>query len=419
MCSIYNLSSSRWEHHKGSCLGQSSTIHRLVTSSRTGILGSTDIWEVPKAISPIEAVTMSMYLKLVASSWLILVDVKVVIACPTKRLDGISSWGALMMTWGGWPLVKDWAIFLKPGSGTFGGSSRLGSGIGDLHDEAELEVPSPLLLCSSIQWHWALLLLELQLWWHHLKSPEPEGICPTGVTRWDGCISFQLGNSCARDSFTFLSVSGGVGGAADSLVNAVAGPPEAVARMSGSSADGAVSISGEVVGLLSGTGVCVVPTIPSSVAQYSGVPCLGVVPFKTAPSVKVVKRPHCLPQLMDTSHQKMWFTRLWWVGLFGPILEGLGICLGLMGLSFPIILAGHPRILNWQECLPTDAFWGGWWKIIVVDLEGLTPHPENLKRSFVPSRTVYGGHLYEGWPPTPSHQSGMFTWQPLHSNQIS
>ena len=47
--------------------------------------------EVPKATSPIEAVTVSMYVMPVASSQFILVDINVVMAGPTKRLGGINS----------------------------------------------------------------------------------------------------------------------------------------------------------------------------------------------------------------------------------------------------------------------------------------------------------------------------------------
>ena len=52
-----------------------------------------------------------------------------------------------------------------------------------------------------------------------VKLPKLEGTHPTGVTGQDGCISAQLGSSHARDSLTFLSVSGGVGGATSSLVS--------------------------------------------------------------------------------------------------------------------------------------------------------------------------------------------------------
>ena len=62
-----------------------------MTSSSIGILGSTAMLEVPKATSPIEAVTVSMYVMLVASSQFILVDVNMVVVGPTKRLDRFSS----------------------------------------------------------------------------------------------------------------------------------------------------------------------------------------------------------------------------------------------------------------------------------------------------------------------------------------
>ena len=137
--------------------------------------------EVPKATSPIEAVTVSTYVMLVASSWFIHVDVNVAMVGPTKRLGSISSWGASMVICGGWPLIKELAISLKPGSSTFGGSSRKGLGIGDLHDGVELESPCSLLLCSSLWQCQALLLLKLQLWWYHLMSPKLGGHHPTGL----------------------------------------------------------------------------------------------------------------------------------------------------------------------------------------------------------------------------------------------
>ena len=292
---IYNLPPSRQECHKHSYLGQSSTFHGSVTSvitvlspwaphSSVGILGSTAIRDISMATSPIEAVTVSKYVMPVASSWFILVDVKVVMAGPTKRPGGISSGGPPMVTCGGWPLVKDWAIFLKPGSGTFGGS-----GIWDSHDKAELESACPLLLCSSIWWCQGLLLLELQLWWCHLMSPKLKGTFPTGVTGQDECICVQPGSSHGRDSLTFLSVPSGESEAAGPLVSSVVGSPEAVAKSSGFSADGVAGSSCGVAGPLSGMGVCVVSIVLGSMAPPSRIPSLGVVPLKMAPSVKVIK----------------------------------------------------------------------------------------------------------------------------------
>ena len=196
---------------------------------------------------------------------------------PTKRPSGVSSWGALMVTCGGWPLIKDQAISLKPGSSAFGGSSREGLGIGDLCGKAELESPCSPLLCSSIWQHWALLLLELWLWQCCLTLPKLGGTHPLGLLGEMGVFSVQQGSSCAGDSSTFFPVSCGVGGAASSLVSAVAGSPEAVARMSGSSSNRAVGFSDEVTGLLSGMGVHVVSIVPGPVAPSSRVPCLGVV----------------------------------------------------------------------------------------------------------------------------------------------
>ena len=56
---------------------------------------------VPKLTSPTEAVTMSMYVMQVASSWHILVDVSMVMAGPTKRLGDVSSHGTLTVLHGG------------------------------------------------------------------------------------------------------------------------------------------------------------------------------------------------------------------------------------------------------------------------------------------------------------------------------
>ena len=202
------------------------------------------MWEVPKATSPIEAVTTSMYVMPVASSLFTLVINNVVMAGPTKRLGGVSSWGTLMVTQWGWPLVKDQATSPKPGSGTFSGSSIEGSGIGVSHDEVELDFPHPMLLCSSIWWCLVLLLLELWLWWHCLKLPKFEATYPTGVTRWDEYTCVQLGSSHDGDSFAFLSVSCWVGEVACPLVSSVVGSPEVVARTSDSSANGNACFSG-------------------------------------------------------------------------------------------------------------------------------------------------------------------------------
>ena len=119
--------------------------------------------------------------------------------------------------------------------------------------------------------------------------PKLKGTHPTGVTGQDECICVQPESSHGGDSLTFLSVSSGVGEVAIPLVGSVVGSPEAIAGTSDSSADGATSSSGDVAGLLSGTGVCVVSIMLSSVAPSSRIPGLSVVPPKTAPSVKVVK----------------------------------------------------------------------------------------------------------------------------------
>ena len=86
-----------------------------------------------------------------------------------------------------------------------------------------------------------------------------------------------------------MSVSSGVGEVAGSLVGSVVGSPEAVARTSGPSADGAAGSAGDVAGLLSNTGVCVVSIVLGSEAPSSRIPDLSVVPLKMAPLVKEVK----------------------------------------------------------------------------------------------------------------------------------
>ena len=91
------------------------------------------------------------------------------------------------------------------------------------------------------------------------------------------------------NSLTFLSVSSGVAGAAGSLVSSAASSQEAVAGMSGSSANRVVSLFGDVTGLLSGMGVHMVSVVLGLVAPSPKIPGLSVVPPKTAPSVKVVK----------------------------------------------------------------------------------------------------------------------------------
>ena len=73
------------------------------------------------------------------------------------------------------------------------------------------------------------------------------------------------------------------------LVSSAVGSPEAVARTSGSSADGVAGYSSDVAGLLSSMGVHVVSIMLSSVAPSSRIPSLSVMPLKMAPLVKVVK----------------------------------------------------------------------------------------------------------------------------------
>ena len=147
--------------------------------------------------------------------------------------------------------------------------------------------------------------------------PKLRGICPNGVTRQDECICVQLGSSHGGDSLNFLSVSGEVTGL---LVGSVVGSPGAVARISGSSADRVAGSPGDIVGPLSGTGgshglhhaqfSC--PFLQDSQPQWGSIGEGG-------------KRPHGQSQLMNASCQKAQFVRLWQVGLFCPILEGLGI----------------------------------------------------------------------------------------------
>ena len=48
--------------------------------------------------------------------------------------------------------------------------------MGDSCNEVELVSPCPVIFCSSTQQSQALLLLELQLWQHCIKSPRLEGL---------------------------------------------------------------------------------------------------------------------------------------------------------------------------------------------------------------------------------------------------
>ena len=147
-----------------------------------------------------------------------------------------------------------------------------GSGMGDSCDKVELESPCPVILCSSTWWCQALLLLELWLWWHCLMSLRLRGTCPSGVTGWGGCIiSIQPGNSRVRATSFFLSVSYGVG------------------WTSGCPAGGSVGFPGKVIGSLSVMEVCGASVLPGPLAHSSGVSCLGIVPSRTASSVKVVR----------------------------------------------------------------------------------------------------------------------------------
>ena len=139
-------------------------------------------------------------------------------------------------------------------------------------------------------------------------------LCPTGEFMWWGFPHL-------------LPVSGGGGEVADSLGSSVVGSPEAVAGISDSLDDRVAGSFGDVAGLLSGTGIHVVPIMLGSVAPSSRIPSLGVIPLKMAPSVKVVKASwpvsthECiLPK--GTFHQA-------WVGWpFLPNIGGPGHMLG-------------------------------------------------------------------------------------------
>ena len=109
---IYTLSPSRQEHCKHSYLGQSSAFHGSVTSVMTVLLplgtpfqckhfGVSHHARHLQGSYPIVAVTEFMYMMPVASSRFSLVNVSVVMVGSTKRLGGISSRGALMVTHGG------------------------------------------------------------------------------------------------------------------------------------------------------------------------------------------------------------------------------------------------------------------------------------------------------------------------------
>ena len=147
----------------------------------------------------------------------------------------------------------------------------------------------------------------------------------------------------------------------------MAGSPKAVPRISGSSTSRVVGFSDGVAGLPSVMGVLMVSVMSGPVPHSLCGSLLGYCPFKDSLIGEGGKMHHGPPQLMDTSHQKVWLVRLWWNGLFGPVLQGLGICQDLPGLSFPEILAGNPGIQYQQECLPTKAFWDGWQRIVIVD----------------------------------------------------
>ena len=101
--------------HKHAYMGWTSTTSVSVITSSVGIWQSTTTRGVPKLTSPIEVVTVSMYIMLVTSSWHILLNVSMVTAGPTKRPGDISSHGTLTGTCGGWSLIKEQAMSLKPG----------------------------------------------------------------------------------------------------------------------------------------------------------------------------------------------------------------------------------------------------------------------------------------------------------------
>ena len=119
--------------------------------------------------------------------------------------------------------------------------------LGEPQDEAGLESPWWPLSCSLIWCHWALLLLELQLWWCHLRSPKLKRTHPTGATGQDGWISVQLGCSWPTVPFSLLVVTGRAIGVAGSLAGTAGG----------------------VLGLVSDMEVCMVSVVPGCVAPLN------------------------------------------------------------------------------------------------------------------------------------------------------
>ena len=121
-------------------------------------------------------------------------------------------------------------------------------------DEAGLESPWSPLTCSSIRQQWALLLLELQLWQHHLGLPKLKGTCPTEATRQDGWSLVQLGYSWPLVPFLLLVVTGGVVGIAGSLAGIAGGVVGTAGSLPGT--------AGGVLGLVSSMGICLVSVVP-------------------------------------------------------------------------------------------------------------------------------------------------------------
>ena len=124
-------------------------------------------------------------------------------------------------------------------------------------------------------------------------------------------------------------------------------------------------------------------------------------PFQNSTTSKGGERPHGSPQFLDTSCQKGPFARTWQVCFPSPILKGLGISQGLLGLSLPVVLAGYLWVWNQQECLPTDAFWGSGCRIVIDNLGGPGSSPRESERKLIPSGQASMHCLHEGWPPTP------------------
>ena len=134
------------------------------------------MWGFPRATLPTKAVTMSMYVTPVASSWTIWIAYTVATVGPVNVSGYLGSREASTGAREGESLSRQATTPLN-----LGGSATFGMGSRNSGDDVESYFSCVACLHSLALWCWALLPPALQLQHHHLNSPRVRGAFLAGI----------------------------------------------------------------------------------------------------------------------------------------------------------------------------------------------------------------------------------------------